>query len=145
MGYGSLWAPQDPDFWVMAVCVHELGKLGITMENANEFLETSAGADFLIQPQNARLLKTQPGMIVFVPYGWCAMPLLSPAVKANTQVEETIGTIIVQALFCRKWADAAPSFPTLARLNVEYLKSKRSKHQMFQDRLDCLQNFCDVE
>ena len=73
------------DAWIMAINCQAVTDEGLALKDAPAFLETATGQIFMKDTQKFKLFKMKAGVLTWIPYGWLASPILSPAAEEGIQ------------------------------------------------------------
>ncbi|CAK0800384.1 unnamed protein product [Prorocentrum cordatum] len=144
-GVGSLIQATSDNMLMQLINAEVILKNGVSIADAKQYFETPQGAkDF---EENGISLRVPNGDVVFVPYGWLAMPVCVPAVEAEKlkASAESTGSYWAMAVFSTKLAKALdePCWKAIEKFNTDRLVRSASSSPQWQFRSEAFAKFCE--
>ena len=135
-GVASLNLIMDDELWLMAFNVPEILKMGSTLQDFQNCLETTSGQAYLTK--SAKVFSPLPsGTLVWAPNGWVLAPVLLPRKGPSCEY----ASYVTQALFLPKTSAALPSMDAIVSHLIEKIQGKAGSSMMWKKRFDTVQEF----
>lgn len=100
---------------------------GLALNDLDSFMATPSGEEFVTN--FAKALSLKKGELMWVPYGWIAMPAcLATLTKGSSSHCEDLAFAIVISVGSKSWAQAEPAhLSAIAAWNRDYLRQVAGK------------------